>query len=232
MDSTAEDNRLRKFAGFFKSYMGVMPLITAAVAPLLTLLRAIPVFETDRTTLATYSGLLGFLMVAWVFYARSMFVPTMVPLKAAQVREGPDAEAYAAYERRILARRSGFANLLPLFLIALSVASYICYLRLLDYIIDSRITETTLAYRNVYDVLRNEGISYTIPYHGYLQVLYLGIFLFSEAAFVVMALREYAYGVLQISEASVLGDKGRSEAMSKASYSTAKLGSEIKATSE
>jgi hypothetical protein len=231
MDSTAQDNRLRKFAGFFKSYMGVMPLVTAAVAPLLTLLRAIPVFETDRTTLATYSGLLGFLMVAWIFYARSMFVPTMVPVKAAQIGEGPDAEAYAAYERRKFARRSGFANLLPLFLIALSVASYVSYLRLLDYIINSRITTGT-SLISVREVLEREGTFYAIPYHGYLQVSYLGIFLFSEAAFVVMALREYAYGVLQISEASVLGDIGRTEAMSKASYSTAKLGSEIKATSE
>jgi CheY-like chemotaxis protein len=36
------DNRLRRFASFFRGYMGVMPLVTAAFAPVLTMLRAIP----------------------------------------------------------------------------------------------------------------------------------------------------------------------------------------------
>jgi hypothetical protein len=231
MDTTAQDNRLRKFAGFFKSYMGVMPLVTAAVAPLLTLLKAIPVFETDRTTLATFSGLLGFLMVAWIFYARSMFVPTMVPVLAAPVSKGHDAETYAALRRRALAKRAGIANLLPLFLIALSVASYVSYLGLLDHIINSRIISGPNPI-SVKDVLQREGTYYAIPYHGYLQVFYLGIFLFSEAAFVVMALREYAYGVLQISEASVLGEIGREGAISEVSYRGTDLEAKIKAASE
>jgi hypothetical protein len=35
-------NRLCVFASAFKGYMSVMPLVTAALAPLLTLLKAIP----------------------------------------------------------------------------------------------------------------------------------------------------------------------------------------------
>src|SRR5436190_1833649 len=73
MSATVQDNRLRAFAGFFKGYMGIMPLVTAAVAPLLTIMKAVPVFESQKSTLATYSGLLGFLLVAWVFYARRAF---------------------------------------------------------------------------------------------------------------------------------------------------------------
>jgi hypothetical protein len=225
MDSTVQDNRMRKFAGFFKSYVGVMPLVVAAVAPLLTLLRAIPVFETERTTLATFSGLLGFLMVAWVFYARSILVPTMMPVKAVPVPEDRVAEVVAARKQRL-------ADLVPLFLIALSVASYVSYLWLLDSTINSRIKSGPNPI-SVKDVLQRMGTYYAIPNDGYLQVCYLGIFLFSEAAFVVMALREYAYGVLQISEASVLRDMGRPETtMRKVSNSTAELGTKIKAASE
>src|SRR5437899_1051201 len=76
--TTAQENRLRKFAGFFKGYMGIMPLVTAGLAPLLTMMKAIPVFESQKSTLATYSGLLGFLLLAWVFYARRAFAVAMV----------------------------------------------------------------------------------------------------------------------------------------------------------
>src|ERR1700722_20091964 len=63
-------NRLQVFADAFKSYMGVMPVVTAALAPLLTFLKAIPTYESQRTTLATLSGTLGFLLLAWLFYVR------------------------------------------------------------------------------------------------------------------------------------------------------------------
>jgi hypothetical protein len=67
---TTTQNRLRVFANAFKGYMGVMSLVTAALAPLLTLLKAIPTYESQRTTLATLSGVLGFLILAWLFYVR------------------------------------------------------------------------------------------------------------------------------------------------------------------
>src|SRR4029077_10819001 len=63
-------NRLRVFASAFKGYMGVMPVVTAALAPLLTFLKALPTYESQRTTLATLSGVLGFLTLAWLFYVR------------------------------------------------------------------------------------------------------------------------------------------------------------------
>ena len=52
---TTTQNRLQVFARAFKGYMGVMPLVTAALAPLLTFLKAIPTYEGQRTTLACHS---------------------------------------------------------------------------------------------------------------------------------------------------------------------------------
>jgi hypothetical protein len=204
-----QENRLKSFASFFKGYMSVMPIVTAAVAPVLTLAKAIPVFESEKTTLATYSGLLGFLMVAWVFYARSMFVPAMVPYKSPPrpPASGPidlkriesDAE-----HKRLAHNRQIRTNLYPLALILLSLGCYISYLWAIDIILDDT-RRSQAIYSTRAQILETGGIGFSIPWHGYLQVLYLGIFLFAEAAFVVMALREYAYGVLKISEAEVLG---------------------------
>ncbi len=209
MSADERDNRLRNFAIFFKSYMGVMPLITAGVAPLLTLSKAIPVFDSDRKALATLSGLLGFLIVAWIFYARNMFVPAMVPIHEPSLAgEGEDARDYAWSVRRRNRARVRTTNLLPLCLIVLSVLSYVGYTFILDQVIGERLGQKLPGNGDsaltVQQVLQRQGTYYPIDNDGLLQVFYLGIFLFAEAAFVVMALREYAYGVLKISEASVL----------------------------
>lgn len=41
-------DNLEEFAKAFKSYMGIMPLVTAALAPLLTFLKAIPVYQSQK----------------------------------------------------------------------------------------------------------------------------------------------------------------------------------------
>jgi hypothetical protein len=64
-------NRFKGFAQFFKGYMGVMPIITAAVAPIVTSFKTIPVFDVQKNDLALYSGLLGFLLIGYIFYARA-----------------------------------------------------------------------------------------------------------------------------------------------------------------
>ena len=68
--SPSQARGFRLFAGFFKSYMGVMPIVTAAFAPVLTLLRAFPMFDSQRGEIASYLGLLSFLILAWVYFSR------------------------------------------------------------------------------------------------------------------------------------------------------------------
>jgi len=187
-----QENRLRKFANFFKGYMGVMPIVTAAVAPLLTMMKAIPVFESQKTTLATYSGLLGFLLLAWVFFVRGAFVKVMIPRSGKANGIGPGPFGI-------------MANFLPLLLIAGSVLFYIKYSWLLDEAIGKALAFH--GYSDIvsrHDVLEKWGQRQPIFQSSLLQGWYLGIFLFAEMAFVVMALREYAYGVLKVPEAEIL----------------------------
>jgi hypothetical protein len=160
-----------------------------------------------------------------------MFVPAMVP--AAEM-VGSDV-ALEKYLRRQRTLRVSIANLLPLLLIVMSVASFICYQMTRDQVIADRIKPTKTKTESisvkevppinvtevppltVKEILQREGTYYPIANNGALQGYYLGIFLFAEAAFVVMALREYAYGVLKISEASVLGEKALAGYMSESS---------------
>jgi hypothetical protein len=206
MAEAESQNRLRRFASFFKGYMGVMPLVTAAFAPLLTMAKAIPVFESQKTTLATYSGLLGFLLLAWVFYARRAFVKSMIPSALRATAPG-SITLFVGRLRRLT------INMLPLILILSSAYCFLSYLRILDSSIAASLQEFNshphgpgdAEIVNRTDVLQKWGALYSIHDGEQLEAYYLGIFLCAELAFVFMALREYAYGVLKISEVEVLG---------------------------
>lgn len=106
---TAQENRLSIFANVFKSYMSIMPVVTAALAPLLTALNVLPTYESQRKPLATMAGVLGFLLLAWIFYVRRTI-------------------ALGSIKR-------GFRwlfNLLPLVLIFGSVGCYVAYANVLE----------------------------------------------------------------------------------------------------
>jgi hypothetical protein len=189
MNDVPQEDRLRRFVGFFKGYMGVMPLLTAAVAPLLTAMKTMPIFESHKSVLATYSGLLGFLLLAYVFYLRG-------PLAKAMVPHAPGS------------RFTAFAvNMIPLLLMAGSIFCYVSYSRALDQSIAKARESARSEYSDIVsrrEVLEKWGQREEVYRSQYLQYNYLGIFLLAECAFVVMALREYAHGVLKLTEAQIL----------------------------
>lgn len=172
---TAQQNRLSIFANVFKSYMGIMPIVTAALAPLLTALNVVPTYESQRKPLATMAGVLGFLLLAWIFYVRRTIALGSIT--------------------------HGFRwifNLLPLALIFGSVGCYIAYANTLESSLGilSRMTPTVTRAQ----ALGNASQDMAIPLSVELQLLYLGMFLCAEGAFVLMALRDYCNDVRQISE--------------------------------
>ncbi len=171
----SQENRLLTFANVFKGYMGVMPIVTAALAPVLTALNVIPVYESQRKPLAAIAGILGFLLLAWVFYVRRT------------IALGSIKPGYRT-----------FFNLCPLILVLASVFCYVSYTNTLDTSL-SQISQTNSAVTRVI-ALATWSESNAVPASLRLQLLYLGMFLFAEAAFVLMALREYSIDVLHISE--------------------------------
>lgn len=194
-------NRLRIFANAFKGYMGVMPLVAAALAPLLTLLKAIPTYESQRTTLATLSGVLGFLLLAWLFYVRRTI-------------------ALGSLVR-------GFRfliNMIPFLLIVGTVASFIGYFQILGESTSSALdlaqrehwtyvdNDKTLEFKTGSDVLKHWD-DRPIAHSAFLELLYLAIFLSAECAFVVMALREYINDTRHVSELEWMFGKQDAEAL-------------------
>lgn len=172
---TAQENRLSIFANVFKSYMGIMPVVTAALAPLLTALNVLPTYESQRKPLATMAGVLGFLLLAWIFYVRRTIALGSIT--------------------------HGFRwifNLLPLALIFGSVGCYIAYANALETSLGavSRMNPTITRAQ----ALGNASQDMAIPAAVELQLLYLGMFLCAEGAFVMMALRDYCNDVRHISE--------------------------------
>jgi hypothetical protein len=171
----SQENRLEIFANVFKGYMGAMPLVTAAMAPLLTALNVIPTFDPQRKPLATIAGVLGFLLLAWLFYMRRT-------IALGSIRHG----------------YRWFFNLAPLALIASSVICYVAYASTLDDAVADILKANAGVGRT--QVLSSWTLDHPAPHSVALQLLYLGMFLSAEAAFVMMAMREYANDVRQISE--------------------------------
>ena len=171
----SQENRLLTFANVFKGYMGVMPIVTAALAPVLTALNVIPAYESQRKPLAAMAGILGFLLLAWVFYVRRT------------IALGSIKPGYRT-----------FFNLCPLILVLASVFCYVSYTNTLDTSL-SQISQANSGVTRVI-ALGTWSESNGVPASLRLQLLYLGMFLFAEAAFVLMALREYSIDVLHISE--------------------------------
>ena len=165
-----------------------MPMVTAELAPLLTFLRAIPTYESQRTTFATVTGVLGFLTLAWLFHVR-----TTIAL-------GSLTRGY-----RFL------INITPFLLIVGTLAFFIGYFQILGKSTDDALElaqenpgkyieyDKTSTFKTGSDVLK-QWDDRPVPYGISLQLLYLGIFPSAECAFVMMALREYINDTRRVSE--------------------------------
>jgi len=174
-ENESQQNRLLAFANVFKGYMGVMPIVTAALAPILTAINVLPTYESQRKPLATMAAFLGFLLLAWLFYVRRT-------LALGSIKKG----------YRI------FFNLCPLILVIGSIACYVSYTNTLDdSIAQARGAKSTMKRAEVLGTWSEDN---AIPSSVGLQLRYLGMFLLAESAFVMMAIREYANDVRKITE--------------------------------
>jgi hypothetical protein len=186
-------NRIGGFARYLKRYMAASAIVTAALPVPAAAFRLIPAYDAQRGFLGVYTSLFSFLILAFLFYsrhaiARHMFVAV-------------DSGSYRAH---------AVASWTPLGLIACALASVFAYHALLDASIGDRLAMFVpvnipmTSAKALEDTAASE-----IPRATLLMVLYLAIFLFAEAAFVVMALREYLQDLLGISDEVLLRPAGR-----------------------
>lgn len=172
------------FARFFKAYMGTASIVTASLPIPVAAFHLIPTYGAQEKYLSTYTSMFCFLMLAYFFYIRHWLGRLMFYSK-------PDGEVAV---RRLI-------SFVPLLLILTSfglVYLYHHYLaESLGILTDQGLFSTTN------DALKRMDYR-EIPYSVALTVYYVGMFVTAEAAFILMALREYLQGVLKISDTSLI----------------------------
>ncbi len=171
--------RIAAFANFFKSYMSVASVAAASIPIPVASWKLIPIYEQQRGYLTVYSSLFCFLLMAFVFSIRHRLAPRMFSV----------------------GRRGLVLAALPFVFMLLTLVSIVAYHAVLH---RSILQLRALGiHASTSDLLAKVDAT-EIPYALALAVCYLGIFVFAEAAFVLMAIREYLEDVLHLNETALL----------------------------
>lgn len=180
--------RVRNFANFFKGYMGLSSVVTAALPIPVTAFKLIPTYKAYTPVLSTYTSLFCFLLLGYVFYSRHR-------LAWLYFGEGPS-----------FAPKRNMA-LLPAVLIILSLLLVFLYHVELKNSLATLVLQ--LSQSGPGDFSSERILSSTdyrdVPNAVELMVLYLGIFLSAELAFIIMATREYLQDAIGIPESDLFG---------------------------
>ena len=171
--------RIAGFARFFKSYMSVSTIVAASVPIPVAAMKLIPVYAAQRGFLTVYSSLFCFLLVAFVF----------------SVRHGLGAQIFFRGGMRIT------ISMLPAVAIVLCVACIAAYHWTLQ---QSLAVWSARGVVLPSEQILNKADLMEIPDALQLTLYYLGIFIFAELAFVLMAMREYLQDLLHLGERELI----------------------------
>jgi hypothetical protein len=190
MTDTAHPNTAKKklriqiFADFFKSYMSVSSVVAASVPIPVASFNLLPIYAEQKSFLTVYSSMLCFLILAFIFSIRHRLSRWMF--------------TRCAFTPYLAA--------LPLIFILLAIACILAYHACLQRSFESLHERGVLASART---LLNKTDFSEIPDSLPLAASYLGIFIFAEIAFVLMAVREYLEDVLGLDEIRLLhGEAG------------------------
>ena len=179
-----EPARFAAFARFFKAYMGTAAVVTASLPIPVAAFHLIPTYEAQTKFLSTYTSMFCFLMLAYFFYIRHWLGRLMF---------------YTKGDGDVALRR--LVSLVPLLLILASLGLVFLYHH---YLVDSLIVFSEIGViKPTTDLLQTTDYR-EIPDSLQLTVCYLGMFLTAEAAFILMAVREYLQDVLHIQDVSLI----------------------------
>lgn len=179
--------RLAGFAHFFKGYMSVSTVVAAAIPIPVAGWKLIPMYAQQRGFLTVYASLFCFLLLAFVFSIRHRLAGPMF----------------------FRARAGGMVAALPAVFIILTLACIVTYHGLIQASI-GELRGLGLGTAEMTDLL-DEIDATQIPYAVELAACYLGIFIFAELAFVLMAIREYLQDLLKLDEVALLQGETRVE---------------------
>ena len=176
--------RLASFASFFRSYMHVGGVLLACVPIPIASWRLLPIYSQQKGYLTVYSSLFCFLLVGSMFSLRHKLAKHMfVRGNAALLIAG-----------------------LPFAFIALTILSILAYHATLQESVGQM--RMIGSHGSTTQLLENADAS-DIPNAIALTASYLGIFVFAECAFILLALREYVQDAMGLDEVKLLSDELR-----------------------
>ena len=225
-DRTPTDpKRVKAFANFFKRYMSISSLVVASLPIPVTSFGLIPTFAAQTKLLSVYTSLFCFLALGFIFYSRHQLARLMFP--EFFDREGTSDYASSELsesEQKELERRARkrnykkmwrtFVVFLPLVFIAASLVAVFQYNdvlqlnvqeiayrhKLVEYNVDGSVVPLKDAFKMI---LENTDLN-DIKYSSRLMILYIAIFLMAEAAFIMMAIKEYLQDLVGLTEMSLI----------------------------
>ena len=180
-ESAQRPLRIAIFANFFKSYMSVSTIVAASIPIPVASLKLIPAYAQQKGYLTVYASLFCFLSLAFVFSIRRRLAARLFSSR----------------------RPSTLIALAPALCILLTLASILSYHFLLDHSLKQL---RSLGVTGPTSEILNGADYSDIPDSLALSACYLGIFLFSELAFVLMAMREYLQDLLNLDEVALMKD--------------------------
>jgi hypothetical protein len=213
----AQARRIHAFANFFKNYMTVSAVIAAALPIPAASFRLIPTYPAQTKLLSTYTSLFCFLTLAYIFFNRHAIARRMFPEYFGEPfltsgEYGVSArftitDRIASWLRRRRQVRPGTRlAVAPLFLILVSIVFSFCY-----HEVFARSVSQQKSITKTIQTKPDEG---TDPFqlHSYshvsdgslLLVCYLGIFVTAEAAFILMAIKEYMQDILGLTDTEII----------------------------
>src|SRR5919112_1148057 len=195
-----EPGRVKAFARFFKNYMSVSSVVAAALPIPVTAAGLIATYKFQTKTLSVYTSLFCFLILAFIFFTRHFLARVMFP------------EVRGRAAKNVTLSKI-IVGLSPFFLIVLSLVSVLAYHRVLSDSISNKRKLYELPPSEVSDsVILEKSFESQTPEAPALMMYYLAIFMTAEAAFVLMAIREYLQDLLKLTEIELIrGEGGRAE---------------------
>jgi hypothetical protein len=180
---TNEGQGIQKFGRFFTGYMSTASLVTAALPIPVRSLHLIPAFASQEKFMNTYTSMSCFLVFAYVFCSRHT-------LRAGCLRDGESTSPFRFW-----------VSLLPVLFLCCSIGRAIEYHHELGDALDAL---AAAGARLPSSVLLSKIDDREIPGSGRLIAVYLGMFVFAESAFVLMAIREYLQDALKLEERELI----------------------------
>jgi hypothetical protein len=190
-----QPSRVESFVLFLRAYMNLASVVVAALPIPVTTLGVIPTYSAQTYLLSTYTSLFCFLVLGFVFYGRHQLARYLFE------------SGFSAWKDRVWWHLLAW---LPLLLTAACFLFVILYHNTLDdslQILQSAPAEERVAHGD--DALLLLTPLRDIPRRWALLLTYVGMFVSAEAAFVIMAMKEYLQDLLGLSDKALIDfDRG------------------------